>query len=119
MYDRIVDISLLEKYYYQVRLSTKYRIKILNFEMFYMTNLIQIYEVLKRKQYKHSEYNVFLIKEPKYRIIMSEIISDKIVNHLLSNEILLPILEPKLIDMNVATRKNKGLKKGIEYVKIY
>ena len=119
MYDRIVDISLLEKYYYQVRLSTKYRIKILNFEMFYMTNLIQIYEVLKRKQYKHSEYNVFLIKEPKYRIIMSEIISDKIVNHLLSNEILLPILEPKLIDMNVATRKNKGLKKGIEYVKKY
>ena len=119
MYDRIVDIALLEKYYYQVRLSTKYRIKILNFEMFYMTNIIQIYEVLKNKQYKHSEYNVFLIKEPKYRIIMSEIISDKIVNHLLSNEILLPILEPKLIDMNVATRKNKGLKKGIEYVKKY
>lgn len=119
MYDRIVDISLLEKYYYQVRLSTKYRIKILNFEMFYMTNLIQIYEVLKNKQYKHSEYNVFLIKAPKYRIIMSEIISDKIVNHLLSNEILLPILEPKLIDMNVATRKNKGTKKGMEYVKKY
>ena len=61
MYDRIVDIALLEKYYYHVRLSTKYRIKILNFEMFYMTNIIQIYEVLKNKQYKHSEYNVFLI----------------------------------------------------------
>ena len=62
MYDKIVDIALLEKYYYHVRLSTKYRIKILNFEMFYMTNIIQIYEVLKNKQYKHSEYNVFLIK---------------------------------------------------------
>ena len=119
MYNNLVDIFLLEKSYYQVRLSTKYRIKILHYELFYMINIIQIYEILKRNQYKHSQYNVFLIKEPKYRIIMSEIISDKIVNHLLSNEILLPVLEPKLIEMNVATRKNKGIKSGLMYTKKY
>lgn len=119
MYDQLLDITLLEKYYYQVRLNTKHRGKILNFEMYYMINLLQILNVLQSRQYRHSPYNVFLIKEPKYRIIMSEIISDKIVNHLISNEILLPILEPKLIETNVATRKDKGVSKGIYYVKKY
>ena len=119
MYDQLLDITLLEKYYYQVRLNTKHRGKILNFEMYYMINLLQILNVLQSRQYRHSPYNVFLIKEPKYRIIMSEIISDKIVNHLISNEILLPVLEPKLIETNVATRKDKGVSKGIYYVKKY
>ena len=50
---------------------------------------------------------------------MSESISDKIVNHLISNEILLPLIEPKLIETNIATRKNKGIKFGINYVKKY
>lgn len=119
MYDQLCDIAKIEKYYHHVRLTSKHRRKIVNFENFYMMNIAQIYFVLKNRQYKHSAYNVFLIKEPKYRIIMSEIISDKIVNHLLSEEILLPILEPKLIEMNVATRKDKGLKKGLYYVKKY
>ena len=40
---------------------------------------------------------------------MSECIEDKIVNHLLSDE-LIKYLEKSLIDNNVATRKNKGSK---------
>ena len=37
-----------------------------------------------------SNYNIFLIHEKKYRIIMSESISDKIVNQMISYFILLP-----------------------------
>ena len=119
MYNKLCNIKKIEGNYYQVRLSTKHRQKIFNFETFYMINIKQIYDVLLEKKYQHSHYNVFLIKEPKYRIIMSEIISDKIINHLLSNEILLPIIEPRLIPMNVATRKDKGLKSGLYYTKKY
>ena len=61
-----------------------------------------------------------MIRDPKYRIIMSENIPDKLVNHLVSKYILLPCLESKLIDTNVATRINKGssyaFKKFIEYI---
>ena len=69
MYDQLLDITLLEKYYYQVRLNTKHRGKILNFEMYYMINLLQILNVLQSRQYRHSPYNVFLIKEPKIIIL--------------------------------------------------
>lgn len=119
MYEKICNIKKIEETYHQVRIKTKHRQKIINFELFYLINIMQIYFVLLDKSYKHSKYYVFLIKEPKYRIIMSENISDKIINHLLSNEILLPNIEPRLIEMNVATRKDKGVKKGIEYFKKY
>ena len=119
LYDRIVDISKIEKVYHDVKITTKHKEKIVNFNTFYLTNIMQIYEILKLKKYKHGPYNIFLVKEYKYRLIMSENISDKIINHLISKEILIPLIEPRLIETNVATRKNKGTKKGIFYIKKY
>ena len=119
LYDSIVNIPYIENMYYEVRLKTKHRSKIVNFETYCMSNIINIYETLKTKSYHHSKYNVFLVKEPKYRIIMSENIFDKVVNHLISEYILLPLIEPRLIPMNVATRRDKGLKLGLSYTKDY
>lgn len=50
---------------------------------------------------------------------MSENMKDKIVNHLISKYVLIPVLTPKLIDMNVATRTGMGNKMGIYYTKKY
>lgn len=119
LYDSIVNIPYIENMYYEVRLKTKHRGKIVNFETFYMSNIINIYETLKLRCYRHGNYNVFLVKEPKYRIIMSENIFDKVINHLISEYILLPLIEPRLIPMNVATRRDKGLKLGLSYTKDY
>ena len=48
------------------------------------TNIYDIITRLKNYEYEFSSYRIFLIREPKYRIIMSENLSDKIVNHLIS-----------------------------------
>lgn len=50
---------------------------------------------------------------------MSEIMSDKVVNHLISHYVLAPGIYPHLIPQNVATRVGKGTKEGIRYLKIY
>ncbi len=118
MYDKLIQIENIEKGYHLVRNATKHRKKIVHFEMFYLTNIMQIHSCLKEKKYQHSNYNVFLVKIPKYRIVMSEIISDKIINHMVSKQ-LLNVIEPRLIEVNVATRKDKGLEKGLDYVKKY
>lgn len=119
MYDEMVTIENIEEVYQQVRLRTHHREKIVRFELFYSANILQIYEVLKQRKYQHSFYHIFLIRMPKYRVVMSENISDKIINHLVSSKVLLPILEPKLVPFNVATRKEKGVKMGLHYVKKY
>lgn len=69
--------------------------------------IIDILERLYNNNYIFSKYNIFLIKDKKYRIIMSECISDKLVNYFISYYILIPNLGC-LIDSTVATRKNKG-----------
>lgn len=69
--------------------------------------IMDILERLYNRNYIFSKYNIFLIKDKKYRIIMSECISDKLVNYFISYYILIPNLKC-LIDSTVATRKNKG-----------
>lgn len=105
--------------YNEIVVNTRFRNKIVRFEFFLASNLITILWVLRNRRYVHGKYNIFLITDPKFRIIMSENISDKIVNRLVSEYILFPVLEKKLISTNVATRKNKGTKAGIYYMKKY
>ena len=45
--------------------------------------------------------------------------SDKIINHLISKYLFAPGIFPHLIEQNVATREKKGTKEGIRYVKKY
>ena len=65
------------------------------------------------------KYNVFFIKEPKYRLIMSLSLVDKLINHYIAINYLQKNLEKYLIDNNVATRKGMGTSKGIKMVKEY
>lgn len=44
---------------------------------------------------------------------------DKVINHLVARHILYPALLPCLLDSNVASRKNMGMKKGLELYNKY
>lgn len=118
-YDKVVTIENLIDVYKTVRSNTKHKEKIFVFELFFSCNITSIYNMLKGEEYFHKKYNIFIIKEPKYRLIMSECMSDKIVNHLVSTYFLFPSIDPLLLPMNVATRPLMGSGKGIEYIKKY
>ena len=81
---------------------------ILKFDLCRSINLYNILFDLHYKNYELGRYNIFIINEPKYRLIMSENIRDKVVNHLISSTILIRALDKKLIYSNVATRVGKG-----------
>ncbi len=110
-----LSIEVLYECFYKVKKTCKNKRKIFDFETNLNSNIIKIYLDIKNNCYVPSSYNAFCIYEPKPRIVMSQEIRDKIINHYLTNYILVPILENKLIDQNVATRKNKGTKEGIKY----
>ena len=89
-FDDFVDV------YKEVRSNTKNKNKVKKFEDFYSVNIVKAYNIFKSKKYKVGRYNIFLIKEPKYRLIMSSNITDKLINHVISRKILIPILERSL-----------------------
>jgi hypothetical protein len=119
LYKKVYDINNIRDVYRDIKLNCKNAHAIYKFNLNESANIYDILEKLYNKNYKFSKYHIFLIKEPKYRLIMSENVPDKIVNHLISRCILLPALEHKLIDTNVATRINKGSRYAFDYLNKY
>ena len=118
-YNDIVSINKIKDVYDGIYKNTCHKAKLVRFELTKTSNIVKIYNTLNNKHYSHLKYNIFIIREPKYRIIMSELMYDKIVNHLISKYVLIQTLSSKLIEQNVATRTGKGYKEGIRYMKKY
>ncbi len=120
LYDKILDIENI-KYVYDksVRRNTKNKSKIERFEQNYASNLVYIKKILEERKYIPGKYNIFIINEPKIRLIMSQNIIDKVVNHLVSQYFLVNIFDKTLIDGNVATRKGKGNNYGLKKLTKY
>ena len=116
--DIVTDKNINEAYRI-IRKNTIHRKKLTVFEMYYLSNIFNIKNNLYNNTYTHQSYNIFLVQEPKYRIIMSEKLYDKIINHLISKFVLKPCIDKILISSNVATRENKGSKAAIDYMKYY
>ena len=107
VYDNMLDYDNIKKIYNKVRITTKNKKEVIRFSLNLNENLIDIITKLYKGTYEFNKYRIFLIREPKYRLIMSENFTDKIVNHLFSNE-LISVLDKTLIYSNVATRCYKG-----------
>lgn len=120
IYDNIVDTQKIMKMYdKRIRINTKNKTKLLRFEYNYVSNIVYIKNILEDRKYIPGKYNIFIIKEPKLRLIMSQNIIDKIINHLVSEYLLVEVFDKTLIDSNIATRKNKGTDYGIKLLKKY
>lgn len=120
IYKEIVDVNkIIDIYESKVKKNTKNKYKLEKFENNYSSNIINIYKTLEDKKYNGGKYNIFLIHEPKVRVIMSQSITDKIINHLVSYYFIKPYFESKLIDTNIATRINKGTHYGLKLTKKY
>ena len=63
--------KILKIYNEEISKNVKNKKKIEEFERYKITYLENIYDVLKSNNYRPLKYNIFLIKDPKYRIIMS------------------------------------------------
>lgn len=120
LYNRLVDIKEIQNIYNKrIKINTKNKLKLEKFENNYVSNMIYIKNILKDKNYIPGRYNIFLVKEPKLRLVMSQNIIDKVINHMVSEYFLVDVFENSFIEENIATRKNKGTHYGIKLLKSY
>lgn len=119
-YDEILDLKKIQKIYNKrVKVNTKNKSKLEKFENNYVSNMVYIKNILESKNYNPGRYNLFIINEPKIRLIMSQNIIDKIINHVITEYFLINVFNKSLIEENIATRKNKGTHYGIKLLKRY
>lgn len=119
LYKNIYVMENIMSAFDEVCKNTKNKRKVRNYKQYKCIYISRIYNILKNKTYEVGPYNVFTIYEPKERRIVSQGLQDKVINHLVSRQILIPALESSLINENVASRKNMGTSKGYELVKKY
>lgn len=93
--------------------------KVNKFELYKSEHIINIKNRLQNKNIKLDKYNIFMITDPKCRIVMSQEIEDKIINHLVAEYILLKTFDNKYPSSMCATRIGKGTHYGIKLLKKY
>lgn len=116
MKDNINFINLLNIYEQEISKNVKNKKKLVKFEINKVQNITNIIDMLNRGKIGHEHYNIFLIYEPKCRLVMSLSIKDKIINHFVTRYALEAKLTKYLDLRNVATRKGMGTDYGIRLV---
>ena len=119
IYHKICDIDNIMKFEHIVSVNTSNKRKVEKFQEHYVENIYKIRDILMSKNYIPGEYNIFFIHEPKLRLIMSNNIRDKIINHLVAYYLLVEVFDKTFIDTTVATRKGKGTHLGLNITKKY
>ena len=114
LYKNLLKMENIELAYNEVCSHTRNKRKARNYREFKCVYISRICKILSKRKYEVGKYNVFTIYEPKKRIIVSQNLQDKVINHLISRQILYPALMPCLIEENVASIENKGTKYGLE-----
>ena len=99
--------------------SVRNKKKVDNFESFKSEHIYNIYKRLKNKDFSFSKYSIFMIYDPKCRIVMAQNIEDKIINHLVSEYVLKKVFDSKFTNILCATRNGYGTLYGIKLLKRY
>ena len=92
----IKDLKII--YEEEIRKNVKNKKKIFEFEKQKIEYLIDIKRVLENNLYDGGKYNIFLVFKPKIRVVMSQSIYDKIINHYVARFILMPKLTKYLFE---------------------
>lgn len=113
----IISFENLYKAHRRSRLGKRGKKEVIEFEMNLSENLWALHYDLLYGKYQISGYRRFMIYDPKEREIQAISYRDRIVQHSLCDNCLIPILERRLFYYNVACRKNKGTALAVSALK--
>ena len=107
-FEKITDFNNLYKAFKQAKSGKGYRKSSAKFETMVLDGIHRLKAELESREYKVSKYNQFYVYEPKQRLIAAASFKDKIVQHSICDNVLLPKLKGEFIRNNFAGQKGKG-----------
>lgn len=115
----IISFKSLYNAHRRARLGKRGKKEVIEFEMNLSQNLWALHYDLLYGKYHIGEYRRFRIYDPKEREIQAISYRDRIIQHSICDNYLIPILERKLFYYNVACRKNKGTDCAVSTLRRY
>lgn len=119
LYKNTYDLNNIVQMTNKVCSTVSNKRKVEKFELYKTEHIINIRNRLLNQNLHLGKYNIFLITDPKCRVVAAQEIEDKIINHLIAEHVLVKTFEPKFTNSMIATRKGKGTSYGIKLLKKY
>ena len=119
LYSDLYNIDNIIKMTDKVLSKVKNKERKEKFYLYYSEHIVNIKNRLESKNINLGKYNIFLITDPKCRVIMSQSIEDKTINHLIAEYLLVRVFENKYVDSMCATRVGKGSGYATKLMKKY
>lgn len=118
-FDVIISFESLLAAHQKARCCKQHKKEVIEYEMHLCRNLWALHYDLMYHRYKIGEYRKFLIYDPKEREIQAISYRDRIVQHSLCDNLLIPVFEKNLINANCACRVGKGTDYAIRLLRSF
>ena len=112
-FEKVIDFNNMYRAYRRSKCGKGYRTSAARFNIMALDGINALIEQLKNKTYKISPYNEFMVYEPKERVIKTTSFKDKVIQHSLCDNVILPKLQEIFIYDNCAGQKGKGTLFGL------
>ncbi len=107
-FDEVFTFETLYRAHLRGRLAKRDKIPLVRFESALLENIYKIYQSLADGTFKISKYSHFTVYEPKKREIQTLRYSDRVVQHVLCDDVLQPYFTKRAILDNAVCQEGKG-----------
>ena len=112
-FEKVSDFNNMYRAYRRSKCGKGYKTSAARFNIMALDGVNALIEQLKNKTYRISPYNEFMVYEPKERVIKTTSFKDKVIQHSLCDNVILPKLQEVFIYDNCAGQKGKGTLFGL------
>lgn len=112
-YDNIISVENLLLSWQEFVCGKRNKKDVIEFSAYLMDNILDLRQELLDKTYKHSQYEAFVINDPKTRSIHKAKVRDRLLHHAIV-KVLYPYFDKRFIYDSYSSRLGKGTHKAIE-----
>lgn len=113
-FERVIDFNNMYQAYRKARCGKGYKKSLARFDTTALDGIHILIQQLKNRTYTIDRYNEFKVYEPKERIIKTTSFKDKVVQHSICDNVILPTLEKVFLYDNCAGQVGKGTLFGLD-----
>ena len=113
-FEKVIDFHNMYRAYRRAKCGKGYQKSSAKFNVAALDGVNTLIAQLRDKTYTVSKYHEFKVYEPKERIIQTSSFKDKVVQHSLCDNVVMPRLQQVFIYDNCAGQKGKGTLFGLD-----
>lgn len=112
-FEKVTNFRNMYKAFRKARCGKGYKKSSARFNLAALDGIHALISQLRNKTYRVSNYTEFKVYEPKERVIQTTSFKDKVIQHSLCDNVIMPRLESVFIYDNCAGQKGKGTLFGL------